>query len=87
MPSHEWFEKQDDQYKESVIPVTARARVSIEAGSAMSWHRYVGTEGRCIALEHFGASADYQTLYREFGITPGAVVQAAHESIAAVQAL
>ena len=87
MPSHEWFEKQDDQYKESVLPVTARARVSIEAGSAMSWHRYVGTEGRCIALDHFGASADYQTLFREFGITPGAVVQAAHESIVAVQAL
>ena len=83
VPSHEWFDRQDAAYRESVLPAAKRARVSVEAGTAMSWHRYLGTAGRAVSLEHFGASADYQTLYREFGITPEAVVAAAKESIAA----
>ncbi|PZF81513.1 transketolase [Jiangella anatolica] len=82
MPSQEWFEEQDAEYRESVLPAAVTARVSVEAGIAMSWHRYLGSAGRAVSLEHFGASADYQTLYREFGITADAVVAAARESIA-----
>ena len=58
-----------------------RARVSVEAGVAMSWHQFVGDAGRCVSLEHFGASADFTILYREFGITVDAVVAAARESL------
>ncbi|WP_026875729.1 transketolase [Jiangella gansuensis] len=83
-PSHEWFEEQDAEYRESVLPAAVRARVSVEAGIAMSWHRYLGDAGRAVSLEHFGASADYQTLYREFGITADAVVAAARDSISHV---
>ncbi|WP_444665320.1 transketolase [Cellulomonas sp. CW35] len=84
-PSLEWFAAQDDEYRESVLPSAVRARVSVEAGIALSWHKIVGDAGRTVSLEHFGASADYQTLYREFGITTEAVVAAAHESIAAAR--
>ena len=82
-PSLEWFAEQDEAYRESVLPSSVRARVSVEAGIALSWHKIVGDAGRTVSLEHFGASADYQVLYREFGITAEAVVAAAHESIAA----
>ncbi|MEV6268853.1 transketolase [Kribbella sp. NPDC051936] len=83
MVSREWFDEQDDAYRESVIPADVRARVSVEAGIAQSWHDIVGDSGRSVSLEHYGASAAYQTLYDEFGITTDAVVQAARDSIAA----
>ncbi|WP_405066268.1 transketolase [Kribbella sp. NBC_01510] len=83
MVSREWFDEQDDAYRESVIPAAVRARVSVEAGIAQCWHDIVGDAGRTVSLEHYGASAAYQTLYDEFGITAGAVVQAAKDSIAA----
>ncbi|MFC6157028.1 transketolase [Kribbella jiaozuonensis] len=83
MVSREWFDEQDDAYRESVIPADVRARVSVEAGIALSWHDIVGDAGRSVSLEHYGASAAYQTLYDEFGITADAVVQAAKDSIAA----
>ncbi|UTT62310.1 transketolase [Microcella humidisoli] len=82
-PCLEWFDEQSAEYRESVLPSSVTARVSVEAGLALSWHRYVGDRGRSVSIEHFGASADYQTLFREFGITPEAVVAAARESIAA----
>ncbi|KQV25045.1 transketolase [Yonghaparkia sp. Root332] len=81
-PCLEWFEEQSAEYRESVLPSEVTARVSIEAGVALSWHRYLGSRGRAISIEHFGASADYQTLFREFGITAEAAVAAALESIA-----
>jgi transketolase len=81
--SREWFDEQDDAYRETVIPADVRARVSVEAGIAQSWHDIVGDSGRSVSLEHYGASAAYQTLYDEFGITTDAVVQAARDSIAA----
>jgi transketolase len=84
-PSHEWFDEQSDEYKESVLPSSVRARVSVEAGIAMSWHRFLGDAGRAVSLEHFGASADYKVLYREFGITPESVVAAAKDSLAAAK--
>ncbi len=84
MPCLEWFDEQDADYRESVLPSSVRARVSVEAGIAQGWWKYLGTDGRPVSLEHFGASADYQTLFREFGITADAVVAAARESIGAV---
>nr|WP_202627487.1 transketolase [Cellulomonas sp. APG4] len=84
-PSLEWFAEQDDAYREQVLPSSIRARVSVEAGIAMPWHRIVGDAGRTVSLEHYGASADYETLYREFGLTPETVVAAARDSIAAAR--
>ena len=83
MPCREWFEQQDVAYRNSVIPPSVRARVSVEAGVSFGWRDVIGDAGRTVSLEHFGASADYATLYEHFGITAGAVVAAAHESIAA----
>ncbi|WP_456694890.1 transketolase [Aeromicrobium sp. P5_D10] len=83
MPSREWFERQDADYRDSVIPPSLRARVSVEAGISLGWRDVVGDAGRIVSLEHFGASADYQTLYDKFGITADAVVTAAKDSIAA----
>ncbi|MFB7797928.1 transketolase [Isoptericola sp. NPDC056134] len=85
MPSREWFDKQDAAYRESVLPSAVKARVSVEAGVAQGWREVVGDAGRSVSLEHYGASADYQTLYREFGITAEAVAAAARESLAAVR--
>ncbi len=76
-PCLEWFAEQSDEYRESVLPAAVTARVSVEAGIALGWERYVGDRGRSISIEHFGASADYETLFREFGITADAVVDAA----------
>ncbi|MGA8209730.1 MAG: transketolase [Nocardioidaceae bacterium] len=82
MPCREWFDQQDQAYRDTVLPPTVKARVSVEAGVSMGWREVVGDRGRCISLEHYGASADYQTIYREFGITAEAVALAAEESIA-----
>jgi transketolase len=85
-PSLEWFEEQSSAYRESVLPAAVKARVSVEAGLALGWSKYVGDAGRSVSIEHFGASADYKTLFREFGITTEAVVAAAKDSLAVVQA-
>ncbi|WP_034270860.1 transketolase [Haloechinothrix halophila] len=82
MPCVEWFDAQDAAYRESVLPPSVTARVAVEAGIAQPWHRFVGDTGEIVSLEHFGASADYATLYREFGITTEAVTTAAHRSLA-----
>ncbi|TCO50037.1 transketolase [Kribbella antiqua] len=87
MVSREWFDEQDDAYRNSVIPANVRARVSVEAGVGQGWREVVGDAGRIVSLEHFGASADYKVLYKEFGITAEAVVQAAKDSIAAAAEL
>jgi len=83
MPCREWFAGQSADYQDSVLPPTVRARVSVEAAVGQGWRDVVGDAGRIVSLEHFGASADYQTLYREFGITPDAVARAARDSLAA----
>lgn len=80
-PSLEWFAEQDAAYRESVLPAGVRARVSVEAGSALTWRGIVGDAGRSVAIDHFGASADYKTLFQKFGITADAVVEAARESL------
>ncbi|MCW1804806.1 transketolase [Brachybacterium squillarum] len=86
MPSVEWFDEQSDEYKESVLPSSVTARVTVEAGIAMPWYRFLGTAGRAVSLEHYGASADAKTLFTEFGFTAEAVVAAAKESLAAAGA-
>ncbi|HEU0089988.1 MAG TPA: transketolase [Pseudonocardiaceae bacterium] len=82
MPCVEWFEAQDEAYRDQVLPPTVKARVAVEAGIAMPWRRFVGDHGEVVSLEHFGASADWQTLFREFGFTGDAVADAARRSLA-----
>ena len=84
-PCMEWFAEQTQAYRDSVIPPAVLARVSVEAGISMSWDKLVGSNGRSVSIEHFGASADYKTLFREFGMTSDAVVAAARESLAAAR--
>lgn len=79
-PCLEWFEEQSETYRESVLPKSVKARVSVEAGLALGWAKYVG-EGRSVSIEHFGASADYKTLFTKFGITTEAVVNAARSVV------
>jgi len=81
-PCLEWFEENDAAYKESVLPSAVKARVSVEAGVPQGWREYVGDAGEIIAINHFGASASAGILFKEFGFTPEAVVEAAHRSIA-----
>ncbi|MEP7024055.1 MAG: transketolase [Actinomycetota bacterium] len=82
MPCVEWFSEQDDAYREQVLPPSVRARVSVEAGLALGWRSFVGDAGESVSLEHFGASAAYETLYKEFGLTPERVAEAARASLA-----
>ena len=84
-PCLEWFDEQDDAYRESVLPSEVQARVSIEAGIAMPWHKYTGSFGRTISIEHYGASAPAGELFEKFGFTTAAIVEAAQESLAAAQ--
>ena len=81
MPCREWFERQSKSYQEKVLPAAVRARVSIEAGVPMGWRDFVGDAGEIVGIDHFGASADAATLFREFGFTPEKVVAAANRSI------
>lgn len=77
MPSWELFDKQPEAYRQEVLPENVQARVAVEAGSPQGWHRYVGSRGIVIGLDHFGASAPYQTLYEKFGLTADNVAEAA----------
>ena len=81
MPCVEWFESQPGEYRDAVLPPTVSARVAVEAGIAQSWHKLVGDTGEIVSIEHYGASADDKTLFREFGFTPEAVVAAAQRSL------
>ena len=83
VPCLDWFAEQDADYQESVLPQAVTARVSVEAGLALPWWRFLGSHGRAVSLEHFGASAPYQKLFEEFGITTDAVIAAAHDSLTA----
>jgi len=84
MPCREWFEAQEDSYRQTVLPPAVKARVSIEAGIKMGWRDYVGDAGESVSLEHFGASAPYEILYEQFGLTAERVVAAAHASLSKV---
>jgi transketolase len=87
MPCREWFDAQDEAYRQMVLPRSVHARVSVEAGIAMSWRDLVGPHGECVSIEHYGASAPYQVLFEQFGFTPDHVVAAAHASLARVGAI
>jgi transketolase len=76
-PCLEWFDEQPAAYREQVLPAAVKAKVSVEAGLSLGWNKYVGPFGKSVSIEHFGASADPKTLYREFGMTAEAVVAAA----------
>jgi transketolase len=81
-PCLEWFDEQPAAYRDQVLPSAVKAKVSVEAGLSLGWNKYVGPFGKSVSIEHFGASADAKTLYREFGMTAEAVVAAAREAIA-----
>jgi transketolase len=86
MPCREWFEAQDAAYRQQVLPPDVKARVSVEAATPFGWRDFVGDDGECLGLDHFGASAPYQVLYEQFGLTPDRVVAAAHASLSRVGA-
>ena len=84
MPCVEWFTEQDEAYRREVLPPTIRARVSVEAGITPPWKLFVGDAGASIGVDHYGASAAYQKIYEEFGITAERVAAAARDSLARV---
>lgn len=84
MPSLEWFNEQDAEYRNAVIPTDVKARVSVEAGSTFGWAGIVGDHGRSVGIDHYGASADGALLFEKFNITAEAVVEAARESLASL---
>ncbi len=77
MPSFELFEEQSAEYKESVLPNVVRARVAVEAAATFGWHKYVGLDGAVVGIDHFGASAPYKVLFKEFGFTSENVAETA----------
>ena len=81
-PCLEWFAEQPEAYREQVLPSSVRARVSVEAGLALGWRDLIGDAGESVSIEHFGASADYETLFEKFGMTAANVVAAAERSLA-----
>ncbi|HLT10318.1 MAG TPA: transketolase [Micromonosporaceae bacterium] len=87
MPCQEWFRAQDAAYRGTVLPPAVKARVSVEAGVAMSWRDLVGEFGECVSIEHYGASAPYQVLFEQFGFTADRVVAAARASLSRVGAI
>jgi transketolase len=70
MPSFELFEQQPENYRNEVLPPDATARLAVEAGHPMCWYKYVGDRGAVQCMESYGASAPYETLYKQFGFTP-----------------
>lgn len=74
MPCWQWFDEQDQAYRDSVLPPNVTSRVAVEAGIRQGWDRYLGTTGRFVGMSSFGASAPYKQLYEKFGITADAVV-------------
>ncbi len=86
MPCREWFDEQDQAYRDEVLPPIVKARVSVEAGIGLGWREIVGDAGRIISIEQFGASASAERIYAEYGVTADAVATAAKDSIAAATA-
>jgi transketolase len=76
LPSWEIFDREPQEYRETVLPPAVRARVAIEAGVRLGWEHYIGLEGAVVGIDRFGASAPYKTIYEKFGITAEAVATA-----------
>jgi transketolase len=87
MPCREWFLEQTDAYRQEVLPPNVQARVSVEAAVAMGWREFVGDHGETLSIEHYGASAAYQVIYEQFGLTADRVVAAAHASMSRVSGI
>ena len=85
MPCLEWFDEQDRAYREMVLPPSVKARVSVEAGATIGWWKYLGENGEAVGIDQFGASADGDVLYRQFGITADNVAAAARRSLQRIQ--
>jgi transketolase len=81
MPCVEWFRAQPRSYQDEVLPPAVRARVSVEAGVSLGWREFVGDAGEIVSINHFGASAEGDILFREFGFTPEHVVAAARSAL------
>ena len=81
MPCLEWFEEQEEAYRETVLPPAVKARVSVEAGVRQGWRDYVGDHGKIVSIDHYGASADFARIYEELGMTGEAVANAARDSL------
>ncbi|MCI0705691.1 MAG: transketolase, partial [Planctomycetia bacterium] len=81
MPSWELFERQDKAYRDSVLPPSVTARVSVEAGTVFGWERYVGTTGSRVGMRSFGASAPVKDVLKHFGFTVENVLKAAKEQV------
>jgi transketolase len=82
MPSVELFARQDQRYRDGVLPPSLSARVAVEAAQTFGWHRWVGSRGIIVGIERFGASAPYERIYQEFGITPEQVAARARALVA-----
>ena len=78
MPCREWFAEQPASYQDGVLPPDIECRVVVEAAVGQGWSKVIGNYGECVSLEHFGASAPYQVLYEQYGLTPDRVVAAVH---------
>jgi transketolase len=74
VPSLELFAREPEGYRNEVLPPGVRRRVAVEAAHPMPWYRWVGDQGDVVGLTRFGASAPYERIYRELGLTPDAVV-------------
>ncbi|MGQ9750966.1 transketolase [Desulfosoma sp.] len=86
MPSWELFERQEEAYRNAVLPPATRARCAVEAGSTMGWHRWVGSQGAVIGMDRFGASAPGSVLMKQFGFSVENVVATALAVLARAQA-
>jgi transketolase len=86
MPCLEWFDSQPEEYRESILPSSVRARVAVEAASPMSWWRVVGDVGGVVGIDHYGASAASDTLFEKFGFTAEAVCDAVRDSLSRARA-
>ena len=82
MPSSTVFDRQDDAYKQSVLPPSVTRRVAVEAGATEPWWHYVGLQGQIVGIDHFGASAPAKELFKQFGFTPEHVVEAIDKVLA-----
>jgi len=81
MPCFEWFEEQDQAYRNSVLPPSIKARVAVEAGLRQCWEKYLGPDGRFVGMSSYGASGPFAALYKHFGITAENVAAEAKKAL------
>jgi transketolase len=82
LPCWEIFDRQDDAYREEVLPSSVTARLAVEAGSSFGWERYVGEQGKVVSMDRFGESAPATALQERFGYTPGSIAESLRDLLA-----